>query len=183
MPKLSTIQKFGDNLFEDLDKLEATELEKAQLRRYRQLISIRLDNPSLTNKAVVALVESEFDISTAQAYRDLAEVEKVLGRISNTSKTWIRYTVVETLRESIALARAAGDHAEMIKAAAQLGKYSRLDKEDPQNMPYEDIVPPKIEYINDPAILGVSVPNPTEFVAKIKRKFITDVECVEIKDE
>lgn len=186
MPKPSTIDKFRDHLFDDLDEMSLTALERKQLTRYRAIFVLKLENPHLSNAKVAKFLNRKFGIkSVAQAYRDIAATEIMLGNVRSSEKQWIRYLVVETLKDAITLAKNKGDLKNMVAAADKLGKYTRLDQEDQEPIPYEDIVPAPIEYLNDPKILGM--PEPKEgaraYIEKIKRRYIDtqDVEYEELK--
>lgn len=184
MSKPSTLDKFRDRLFDDIDQLELTDRERSQLMRYRAIFVLKLENPHITNANVAKFLNKKFGIrSIAQAYRDIAATEAMLGKVRTSEKQWIRYLVTETLKEAIDKARRKGDLKNMVAAADKLGKYSRLDQEDPQPLPYEDIVPSPIEYLNDPSILGL--PTPKEgaraYIERIKRKYV-DVQDVEYED-
>lgn len=181
MPRKTTLQKIGDDLFADVDALSLTDFEKKQVIRYRHIITRRLADPNLANTALVEELKSGYSVSLSQAYRDIYDAELFFGKISTATKEWARYTFIENIKKAITMADEAGDYMGIIAGSDKLAKYMRLDKEDPQAIPYEEIVPPTIEYINDPGLLGVKVEDPEALVARIKKKYITDVEFTEIK--
>lgn len=177
MPKPNTLDKYQDTLFSDLETLGATALEQQQILRYRRIFTERLASPSQPNKVLVDMLQEEFCISAAQAYRDIAQMEVLLGKIRNAEKSWMRYTVIETCKEAIELARLNEDVKTMVAAAATLGKYCRLDQEDAQPLPYEDIVPQPVEFVNDPQLLGLpKVDNPRAVVERAKKKYLGAME-------
>lgn len=180
MAKQSTLDKFKQHLFDDSSGLVLTASESEQLKRYRAIYSERLEDPSISNKSLVTFLQSNFQISQSQAYRDIGQMEQLFGNVVNAQKEWVRYLVVETLKESIALARDQADIKTMVKAATALGVLTRLDKEDSQTIPYEDIVPLQIEFQNDPSILGLpKVENTRETIDKVLRKYIDNVDFEE----
>lgn len=188
MPKPSTLDKFHDHLFDDCDSLEMTPRERAQLMRYRAIFTLKLQKPHITNTEVAKFLKKEFGItSVGQAYRDIAATETVLGKIRSSEKQWIRYLVVETLKKAIHLAQKSGDIKAMVAAADKLGKYTRLDQEDQEPLPFEEIVPEPIEYLNDPTILGLPEPKEgaRQYVEKVRRKYFEaeDVEYKEVSRE
>ena len=189
MPKPSTIEKFRDHLFDDADTLVLTDQERDQLMRYRAIFTLKLEKPHITNREVAEFLKNSFGItSIAQAYRDISTTEMMLGKIRSSEKQWIRYLVVEKLKDALALAEEKGKLKEMIMAADKLAKYTRLDQEEQDPIPWEEIIPAPVEYLNDPKILGL--PEPREgaraFVEKIKRKYIdlpeTEYEEVKVRD-
>lgn len=177
MPKQSTLEKYQDKLFADFETLEATALEQQQILRYRRIFTARLASPWQPNRELVEMLHEEFGISPAQAYRDIAQMEVLLGKIRNAEKSWMRYTVIETCKEAIELARMKNNMKTMVAAAATLGKYCRLDQEDAQPLPYEDIVPQPVEFVNDPQLLGLpKVDNPRAVVERAKKKYLGAME-------
>ena len=187
MPKPSTIDKFRDHLFDDIDTLSLTPMERDQLLRYRAIFTLKLENPHVSNRVVADFLKDNFGItSVAQAYRDISAMEMMLGAVRSSEKQWIRYLVVEKLKDALAMAEKKGKIKEMIMAADKLAKYTRLDQEDQEPIPWEEIVPAPVEYLNDPKLLGL--PEPPEgaraFVEKIKRKYIDlpEAEYEELKD-
>lgn len=184
MSKSNIIDKYREQLFNDSTAIEMTPNEALQLKRYRAVFSFRLDTPTVSNKELATFLQTEFGISQSQAYRDIANTEQIFGSIVNAQKEWTRYLVVETLKEAITLARAEGDIKEMIRAATSLGVVSRLDKEDAQRLPYDEIVPSDIEYANDPSLVGgKKVDNPRALIDKVLKKYIDDVDFEEVKHE
>ena len=102
MSKPSTLDKFRDRLFDDIDRLELTDRERSELMRYRAIFVLKLENPHITNANVVKFLNKKFGIrSIAQAYRDIAATETMLGKVRTSEKQWIRYLVTETLKEAI----------------------------------------------------------------------------------
>lgn len=187
MAKPATIDKFREQLWDDIDTIDCTPCERQQLLRYRGIFTQKLDNPAISNKNLAKYLETEHGIkSLAQAYRDIAQADVLLGSVRSSEKAWIRYLVVEKLKEAIDKADTDGDLFNMISAIDKLAKYSRLDKEDQEALPYDEIVPRPIEFVNDPSVLGLpKVENPKAVIERVKRKYniIADVEYEEVKNE
>ena len=187
MPKESTLEQYRERLFDDIDQLQdLTPSLRGQLLRYRAIFTLKLEHPYVSNKGVAAMLQQEFGItSISQAYRDIALVERLLGNVRSSEKQFIRYLVVETLKEAIETARSLGQTKEMIAAADKLGKYARLDQEDQDPLPYEEIVPAPVEYANDPGLIGRKVPEGgvKAYIERVKKKYIEaeDIEYEEVK--
>ena len=184
MPKPSDLDKFRDYLFDDVDTLPFTPRDKERLLRYRAIFTLKLERPSTSNKDIALMLMTTFHVkSLSRAYQDIASADILLANVRSSEKQWIRYLVVETLKEAINLARDEGDIATMVKAADRLGKYARLDQEDQEPIPYEDIVPAPVEYTSDPEVLGLPAPKEgaRQFIERIKRRYI-EVEDVEYKE-
>lgn len=174
MPKPATIEKFHAALFEGVDTVVLTPSERDQLQRIRAIFTMQLDKPYISNKEIATMLCTNFGInSMSQAYRDIARTQQLLGSVSNSNKVWIRYLVTEGLKSLINRAIEEGDLETEQRAYATLAKCYRLNMEDPDPIPYEDIVPQQIDYVNDPSILtGVPVDDPRAMVERIKRKYI-----------
>lgn len=178
MSKVPTIEKFKDRLFDDLDTLDATDNEKKLILIYRYLLTQRLERPYVTNAQLAEFLHDCFGItSLGQAYRYIGHVELLVGNIRSSEKAWIRYIVVETLKEAIQLAKSECDIKAMVAAADKLGKYTRLDQEDQDPLPWEEIKPQPIEFITDPSVLGLDkVENPRALIEKVRKKYMDEVE-------
>lgn len=197
MGRDATIVKFRDYIFEDADNVSLTPLEHKQLLRLRSVVTLQLERPSTSNTEIVAMLTNMHGVSVSQAYRDIASTHLLLGSVPNASKQWIRYMTVETLKGVIENAEAVIQsqrvpedqlsdntyvyyNSEIVlealavktKAADKLAKYARLDQSDPDPIPFEEIVPLNIDYVNDPSILtGVQVDDPKAAVKKVLDKY------------
>lgn len=174
MPKPSTIDLYGDHLWDDLEKIEGiTEKQKLQILRYRSVVMIKLKDPAITNTQLVRIMNRMFGIKGAQAYRDIAECEPFLATIKLSQTEYLRYMVTESQKEAVAMAKRNNDPDGISRANAVIVKANRLDQEQAQRIPYEDIVPPPIEFVNDPTVLGLpEVPDQDEYIEKMKRKYL-----------
>jgi len=153
--------------------------ERQQLKRYRSAFSQSLENPSIPDVVLRDFLMTEFNISSTQAYIDIQNVRILLGNVRNAGKEWVRYLVNETLKDVIEKAKTAGNKKlmELILAADKLGKYNRLDKEDAQELPWEDILPQTIEPTSDPTVLGGKVlKNKEEEIRKMYIKYKGEIE-------
>ncbi len=184
MPRKPALDKYHDVLFKDFDEMEhLTPTERDQLKRYRFCFTHSLENPSIPDKVLRDFLMNEFCVSQTQAYIDIQNVRILLGNVRNAGKEWIRYLVNESLKEDIETARTAGSKRlkEKIMAADKLGKYNRLDKEDAQEMPWEEIIPQSIEPTSDPTVLGgKKLENKEEEIRKMYKKYKGEIEIEDI---
>lgn len=156
MSRKTNLDKFNDVLFKDFDEQQhLTLVERDQLKRYRATFTQSLVKPSIPDNQLRDFLISEFGISTSQAYRNIANVRILLGNVRNAVKEWIRYLVKETLKQAIEDASDKRKLKERIMAAAMLAKYNRLDKEDIEKLPWDEIVPEGIEPTTDPTVLKI----------------------------
>lgn len=148
------------------------------------------DCKAVTNKATLSYPDMNdegvalgdmFGIRPAQAYRDIFECETFLAAIKTSSREYLRYMITEKQKKAINMAEDNNDPDGMSKAANVLGKYNLLDKEIKPELPYEDIVPQPVEFVNDPTLLGMpDIADKKAFVEKVRNKYLyQDVEIIE----
>lgn len=184
MARSATIDKFRKVFFEDFNELDLSAQEAEQLKRIRAVYTLQLSNPMVSSKEIVSMLSSQFGVkSIAQAYRDIAHTNALLGSVPNSAKQWTRYMVTETLKSVITRADSIIDNSldddlivramdSKTKAADKLAKYARLDQADPDPVPYEDIVGMKTEFTTDPAVMDIEMADPQAFVDKIKKQYV-----------
>jgi hypothetical protein len=178
MPRkeLTLVEKIWTVLYkkpEDVD-IQFTPQELTIKAMYESVFAKWLEDPSLQDKEIVQYIENEFSRSQTQAYRDIAIIKQVLGNIKNASKEWHRYMVIETLKEALAMAKRKNNYIGMIIAADKLGKYTKLDKEEAEEIPWADIVPPTFEPTDDITVLGLDkIPNLTERRKQLEKRYLT----------
>jgi hypothetical protein len=190
MSRKTNLDKFNEVLFQDFDEQQhLTLVEQEQLKRYRAAFTLSLEKPSIPDNKLRDHLISEYGISTSQAYRDIANIRILLGNVRNAGKEWIRYLVNETLKQAIEEASGKKHLKERILAAAMLGKYNRLDKEDSEEIPWDEIVPEGIEPTTDPSVLKIKpLKNKKEEIRKMYKKYkgeidIEDADYQEVKDD
>ena len=184
MSRKPNLDKFHDVLFKDFDEQEHLTLaEQKQLLRFRSAFTLSLENPSIPDTKLRDHLIEEFGISTTQAYADISNVRILLGNVRNAGKEWVRYLVNETLKKAIEEADKLGKKGILLKimAADKLGKYNRLDREDAETLPWEEIVPVPIEPTTDPTVLGIKpLENKEEVIRKMFEKYKGDIEIEDI---
>lgn len=180
MPQQTTLEKFKDCLFDDIETIDATAAEKKRIVIYRHLFTSKLERPYITNAELATSLGDLFGITcVSQAYRYIGHIEVLVGNVRASEKQWIRYMVVEALKEAIRLAKGKDDIKAMVAAADKLGKYTRLDQDDQDPIPWEKIQPLPVEFVNDPSVLDMpEVKNPRAMIERVKKKFLED----EIRD-
>lgn len=131
---------------------------------------------------------NEFDISKAQAYRDIANVKICLGNIKAAGKEWQRYRANSILDEAYKAA-IDGDSKQsksLTLIANAMVKVNRLDVNEGEQIPWEEVIPQNFEPSSDPTVIGLKpIENLRERIAVLKKKYIDDitVEDVEYKEE
>jgi len=180
MPKPQTLfDKLQRTFFEEDEKVlqKLTEQEKAIRTRYMGTFTVWLENPTYTDKQIVTFMMKEFGIEKAQAYRDISRIKVMLGNIRNAGKEWHRFVVVQMCQEAYNRAKQLDDPKAMAMAADKLGKYTRCDQLEADQLPFDQIVPPQLEATNDIEVLGFKRdPNIDKKRDKLRRKYGKGVE-------
>jgi hypothetical protein len=183
MSRTSKLDKFQEVMFRDMDELTGlTSVERDQIRRYRFAFTMLLDSPSMTDTLLKDFLMQEYDISQAQAYRDISNMKIILPNIRNSGKEWIRYIVTEELKEAIRIAKDSDKLKERILAIAALAKYNRLDQIDEEEMPWDEIIPIPIEPTSDPSVLGITpLENEEDEIKRLIEKYKGEIEIEDVE--
>lgn len=183
--KITKFDKFQELMFEDIDKLNhLTPREREQLLRYRFAFTQLLETPSMSDTLLRDLLMTQFGIQKTQAYRDIGNMRVILPNIRNAGKEWIRYIVNEELKEAIQEAKTSNKLKERILAIAALAKYNKLDQDDAEEMPWDQIIPTPIEPTSDPTVLGIKpLPNKLQVIEELYKKYRDDIEIDDIPFE
>lgn len=177
---MSTLaEKIFDNMYRNPSDAPVafTDSQLETKRMYEDVFAKMLTDPDLEDRDVINYMQNEYKISLSQAYRDFNTIQQVLGNVKNASKEWDLYTVKKMLKESYALAKAAGERKNMIMAADKLGKYTKLDQETPDVPDFEKMIPPSWEPSADPALLNIpNLPQTSkelnEYKNKLRQKYL-----------
>lgn len=157
--KLTRFEKIQLYLFEDPKNIpEYHKLSEEELRiksRYAKVFTFWIDNPTLSDKKIINYMMSELGIAKSQAYRDISNIKLLLGNVRNATKEWHRYKLIAMIDKAYEYAERNFDAKGMIMAASALGKFTQLDKEDVQMLPYDEIVPQNWEITGDVTVMGL----------------------------
>lgn len=156
----------------DLDKIDFTEKELELKKRYMTVFTYWFDKPTLSEKKIIDFMIRDLGVARTQAYRDLHKIKILLGNVRNASKEWHRYKVIAMLDKAYELAELRNDAMAMISAADKLAKYTQLDKEEGEKIPYDQIVPQSFEPTGDVSVLGLEpINNLAERQRKLREKY------------
>lgn len=181
MSREHPLERFRTVLFENVSEKTLTANEYQQLKRYRDAFTQSLDNPLIRDTELRDYLINTYKVSESQAYRDLANIRILLGNVRNAGKEWIRYLVIEGLKDAAARAREGGKLKEEIMALDKLAKYNRLDKEDIAELPFDKIIPVDWETTSDVSVLGVKpMENLDSEIEKLYKKYMDDIEIEDI---
>lgn len=188
MPLPAIITVATADLFTD----EATLRQKYQdvqvvhLLRLRDMYNWYLSNPDAHDRQFVDECRSRYSLCKSQAYEDLALIKKLLPALTQSSRDFHRWKANEMLLETYRMAKARKDTKTMEKAASSYAKYNRVDIEDEQAVPYEDIVIQPFRATMDPTVLNLKpIPNIDEKIAAMIARYTKesmDIEDVEYEE-
>ncbi len=186
MPLPATLNVCQLDLFSSRTDLESKydSITVDRVIRIRELYSYVLANPDTKDRELVEQAVTEHGISQSCAYSDLSIVKTLLPMLTQASRDFHRWRANEMLLETYRLAKEREDTKTMEKAASSYAKYNRVDLEDEQLLPYDEIVVQPFTATDDPSPLGIKpIPNIQEKIKAMLDKYraesmdIEDVEC------
>lgn len=183
MPLPATINVCQTDLFTAENELRAKydEITVQRVLRIRDLYSYVIANPDTKDRQFVERAVSIFKVSQSCAYNDLAIIKALLPMLSKASRDFHRWRANEMLLETYRMAKARKDTKTMERAASSYAKYNRVDLEDEQLIPYDEIVVQPFTATDDPTPLGIKpIPNIQERIKKMLDKYIA--ESIDIQD-
>jgi hypothetical protein len=155
MPKM--IKVCQADLFTSVQELEQRydSLTIGRLLRIRDEYQWVLANPDVADRQFVEEFTSRSGVSERMVYSDLAIIKQLLPMLSSSSREWHRWKANQMLLETYQRAKRRNDTKTMERAAASYAKYNRVDVEDEQTLPYDQIVVQPFTATDDPSVLGI----------------------------
>jgi hypothetical protein len=168
--------------------------EQDMVVRFRGAFTKWLSEPHLRDIQMVNYLETTFGISETQAYQDLPLVKSLIGNVTVAGKEFQRHRANEMILKGYEIAKDAESHLEvkqamaMIRGGEALVKVHKLDKNDMDVRPFDDIIPLELEPSTDVSVIGRKrIENLDKLKAKLRRKYsgepIQDVEFTEVNDD
>ena len=189
MPRQPILEICSKDLFTAEDELlEKYNAEQAQrVLRLRDMYNYYISNPDTKDRQFVDTAMSRHGIMKSQAYADLSIIKSLLPLLSSASRDFHRFRFNEMILETYQMAKARKDTKTMEKAASSYAKFNRVDLEDEQSLPYEQIEVQPFTATSDPRVLGIKpIPNVEEKIAAMLKKYrqesmdIDDVDYEEV---
>lgn len=183
MINVTTFDKVQKYLFSEksLSKNYLNEDEMAVLDRYAQTFTYWYNNPAMTDRQIQNYIVRNFGVTTKTAIMDVPYIKALLGNVKMANKDYHRYIVVEMCKEAYQLAknRNPPDVKGMVMAANSLGKYTRIDQDDIDNIPWDKILPPNFEPTDNLSVLELSTdPDFEQRMRKLKTKYMREIEDI-----
>lgn len=176
---LTTQEKIFSHLLKPIDSTTIyLTIEEQQLKkRWSSLYVKMMDNPFISNKDLVLFLTNggfgAFEpVKKATAYNDINIVKSYLGDIKTASKSWIRHLVYEALMKAYHIASEKNDSNAITNVADKLGKYFKLDKDDLDQMDWNQFPEPNFEPSANVSIIGLNPIKEYESRRKNLRKLL-----------
>lgn len=185
MSRQKNLDKFQEVMFADRSEMtHLTPVEVEQVLRYRFAFTMCLESPSISDNKLRDMLMTEFRISQSQAYRDIASMKIILPNIKSAGKDWYRYMFNEEIKTAIQECKDAGPEylKERILALDKLAKYNKLDQDDEEQLPWDEILPMEIEPTTDPTVIDVKpIENREQEIKKLLNHYKGDIEIEDIE--
>lgn len=152
-----------------------------RLLRIRAEYQWVLCNPDLGDRQFVEEFAGRTGLCESAIYGDLAVIKQLLPLLSSSSRDFHRWKANQLLLETYQMAKKRKDTKTMERAASSYAKYNRVDLEDEQLLPYDEIVVQPFTATGDPSVLGIRpLPNIDERIKELIAKYRS--ESVDIED-
>ena len=180
------IRKNRDNETLDLmarkmedDSIVLSAPQQAHFERLHDAYTHWLSNPLLSDNRMRDYMMAMHGISTNQAYRDLALIKLLFGSVALANKEQMRYKA-NYLYDAAAAAALAGNDKKakaLTKIADGIVKNNRLEDNEGDGLPWEDIVPVDISRTVEPTVIGI-IPekNIKAKAAKLLKQYTEDID-------
>jgi hypothetical protein len=159
MPKSNFLQKAEDYFFRNKDGANLTPDEIEKIRRFEFVFTDWLDKPELSEPDIVTLIINQFGLSRAQAYREMYEIRLILGSVNVAAKEFQRYRANQMINKGYQKVAEAKTKLEveigkgMILGGRAMADVNRLNKLDPEELPFDKIIPLSFEPSSDVSLL------------------------------
>lgn len=180
------IRKNRDNETLDLmarkmedDSIVLSAPQQAHFERLHDAYTHWLSNPLLSDNRMRDYMMAMHGVSTNQAYRDLALIKLLFGSVALANKEQMRYKA-NYLYDAAAAAALAGNDKKakaLTKIADGIVKNNRLEDNEGEGLPWEEIVPVDISLTVDPTVIGI-IPekNIKAKAAKLLKQYTEDID-------
>lgn len=154
--------------------------------RVREMYNWFIANPDATDREFVAELCQRHGIHRTTAYSDLQVVKSLLPMLSTANRDFHRWRTNEMLIATYKMAEKRKDSKTMERAASAYGKLNRVDLEDEQAIPLDQILVQPFTATDDPRVLGIEpIPNIAEKISAMIEKYrreTIDIEDVEFEE-
>lgn len=187
----TNINEYQLSLFSSADEMARNRLPQEmidRLLRLRSLYTFWLNFPDKGTREMVNQEKVMYpQLKERQCYDDIKLLKILIGNLEQESKEWHRHVFNARTERIYKEAMRAHDYRSAEKANADYAKYNKLNKDEPEEHDYSEIVPLQLEPTDDPSVIGIKpVKDLRGRIQKLKKKLgadIEDADFIEIKDE
>lgn len=137
--RMTLAEKINAHLFKGESNVVFNAEENILYQRYFDVYSQMLEKPWTEDKEWVNYLLSHYNIDRSQAYRDLAKIKGLLSNVKSASKEFVRFMVFEACKKALTETEKEKDWKNFILAIDKLGKYFRLDENDPDEINWSKV--------------------------------------------
>ena len=167
------------------DSVQMSAAQQIHYDRLRDAYTHWLSNPLLSDNRMRDYLMATHQVSTSQAYRDITLIKMLFGSVQASNKEQMRYKA-NYLYDAAAAAAMAGNDAKaksLTKIADGIVRNNRLEEQEGEDYPWEEIVPADISLTVDPSVIGIEpIPNVREKAAKLLKAYTEDIDGPEIRN-
>jgi hypothetical protein len=180
-----SLKKIEKSLFHDPEgKVVLSDKEQQVKIRLKDLFVQRLEKPYRQDIELINYMKKEYGVSQGGAFYYVQASKLLFGNVQVAEKEWNRYAVENMLREAFEQAKDSKDTKNMIYAADKLGKYSRLDQDEGEKIPWHEIQPQSFEPTGDVSVLGITpIDNLREKQLRLREKYMGRIEEAKVVDD
>ncbi|MDR0685960.1 MAG: hypothetical protein LBF79_00655 [Dysgonamonadaceae bacterium] len=179
------MEKCRIHLFDDTDSMREQSLPDtliARIVRLRSAYTLWLNSPSKKDVEIRDHIMAVGKVNQSIAYEDIKLIKILLGEMTETSSAFHRFKFNNMIMSAYHLAEKRKDTRSMVAASAQYAKYNKLDKEEPQKIPWDEIIPQQFEPVSDPSVIGIKpVANIQQRIAELKKKYSNEIEDIQFE--
>ena len=182
MPFPNALEACQTDLFTSKDELvqKYPDVLVQRMLRLRDMYNWMIANPDCKDRQFIEQELARYQISKVLAYSDLAIIKTLLPKLASASRDYHRWKFNEMILATYQMAKIRKDTKTMEKAASSYAKFNRVDLEDEQVLPFDQIVVQPFTATNDPTVLGIKpIPNLEAKQRELIKKYTsTDIQDV-----
>ena len=187
---ITLVERTKKYLFAPVSDMEADKIPSATIQRIvriRSMYAYWLQYPNLSEKKIVSLLRTEYNIGPTVAYEDAMIIKMCLGDMSKLTREYYEYYFMQRCEEGFQMARDRKDVAAFSRVLSAFIKGTQLDKETRETPDYSTINPEQIVMSDNPSVAGfVASPEILKKAKALEEKYIREATIAEaelIEDE
>lgn len=143
-----------------------------RLARLRAAYAYWLDHPRDSQSQMIYWLCQNHAVAKSQAYKDLAMLRQMMGRLQQLSKDFARWRFDQMIDQSFDLAVEKEDPKAMTAAASSFAKFHKLDQEDEKGLDLDAMMPQSMSLTENPRSAGVkAIPNLMKTIGRLTKRF------------